>query len=256
MMQRIVLIAALLPLSLATCSRRGSAPAVEPSDRVAYADRLAERGNCRKAVLVYEDLLAEFPPPEIAERAKFSRSRCRVELEDYDLAISELEDFIDTYPQSDLADDAVYLIGLCYLRQSPRAERDQQNTLKAVREFEFMLREYPDSNVREEAQASLMEARGKLGKKEYLNGKLYLRLEYFLAARICFDTVLDEYGDTEWAAWALLGKAQSYEREGNIRKAAELYDKVCTDHPGTEACGTAGMRLHQIAGGNGDGGER
>lgn len=248
MIQRIVLVSALLFLSLACCSGSRPAVAVEPEDKMAHADQLAEKGDCRKAILEYEELLAQFPPPEIAERARFSRSRCRVRLHDWDLAISELEDFIDTYPAGDLTDDAMYWIGVCYLEQSPRAERDQQNTLRAVNELEFMLREYPNSNVREEAAASLMEAKGKLAKKEYLNGKLYLRLEYFRSARIYFDIVIDDYGDTEWAAWSMLGKGQSYDNEGNIKKAIETYEKVLADYPGTEPSGRAGMRLDQISG--------
>lgn len=252
MIQRTVLISALLSLCLLCCSRSRPQVAVEPADKLSSADQLAEKGDCRRAVLEYEELLAEFPPPEIAERARFNRTRCRVELEDYDLAINELEDFVDTYPQGDLVDDAMYLIGLCYLRQSPRAERDQQNTVKAARELEFMLREYPDSNVREEAEAALGEARGKLAKKEYLNGKLYLRLEYFRSARIYFDMVIDDYGDTEWAAWAMLGKAQSYDREGDAAKAIETYEKILAEYPDTEPYGRAGMRLDQISSGGKD----
>ena len=127
MIQRIVLISALLWLCLTCCS--GSRPKVPagPEEKMAEADRLAEKGDCRGAVMEYEELLSEFPPPDIAERAKFNRTRCRVRLKDWDLAISEFEDFIDTYPAGDLVDDAMYWIGYCYLAQSPRAERDQQN---------------------------------------------------------------------------------------------------------------------------------
>ncbi len=252
MIQRVLLAAALLSLSLACCSGSKPRVALEPGDRIARADDLAARGECRKAIVEYEELLAEFPPPEIAERAKFNRSRCRVELKDWDFAIAELEDFIDTYPASDLADDAMYMIGFCYLAQSRRAERDQQNTHRAVDELEFMLREYPDSNVREEATASLMEARGKLAKKDYLNGRLYLRQRSYMAARMYFDMVIDEYGDTAWGAQALLGKGESYDKEGNIEKAIETYEKVVADYPGTDACGQAGMRLERISDGGGD----
>ncbi|MGD9140777.1 MAG: outer membrane protein assembly factor BamD [bacterium] len=250
MIQRIVLISALLSLCLACCSGSRSRVEVEPTDRLAQADGLAERGDCRKAILKYEELLAEFPPPEIAERARFNRTRCRVELEDYDLAINEFEDYIDSYPQGDLVDDAMYMIGIAYLRQSPRAERDQTYTEKAASELEFMLREYPESNVRQEAEAALAEARAKLARKEYLNGKLYLNMEYFRAARICFDLVINEYSDTEWAAWSLLGKAQTYDREGNTGKALELYNKVLDDYPDTEPYGRAGMRIDQISSGD------
>lgn len=255
MLQRIVLISALLSLCLTCCSRRGPGVGVEPTNRLEEADQLAERGDCRKAIIKYEELLAEFPPPEIAERARFNRSRCRVEIEEYDLAIQELEDFIDTYPQGSLADDAMYLIGIAYLRQSPRAERDQSFTEKAADELEFMLREYPDSNMRGEAETALKEARTKLARKEYLNGELYLGLKYYRAARIYFDIVLDEYPDSEWAAWSLLGKARTYEREGNIEEALELYGRVLDDYSHTEPCDMAGMRIEELSGGGEDDGQ-
>jgi outer membrane protein assembly factor BamD len=253
MIQRIALASALLCSCLVACS--GSAPGVEvaPEDGAARADGLAAEGKCREAIIQYEELLSQFPPPDVAERARFNRSKCRVELKDYDLAITEFEDFIDSYPKSDLVDDAMYMIAVCYLAQSPRAERDQQNTVKAVGELDFLLREYPDSNVREEVEALRREARAKLAEKEYLNGKLYLRLEYFRAARIYFDAVINEYGDTEWAAWSMLGKAQTYDREGNLKKAIEIYEKVIAHYPDTEPSGRAGMRLDQISGGSDDG---
>jgi outer membrane protein assembly factor BamD len=252
MIQRTVLASALVCLCLLACSGSASKVEVAPEDRAARADRLAAEGECRKAVLEYEELLSQFPPPDVAERARFNRTRCRVKLEDYDLAINEFEDFIDSYPKSDLIDDAMYMIAVCYLAQSPRAERDQRNTVKALNELDFVLREYPDSNVREEAEASRREARGKLARKEYLNGKLYLRLGHFRAARVCFDIVINDYGDTEWAAWSMLGNGQAYDREGNVKKAVEIYEKIIAGYPGTEPSGRAGMRLDRISGGGGD----
>jgi len=251
-MQRAVLVPAILLLCLITCSRTPAKVPADPEDKLVRADRLADEGDCRRAVLLYDEILSEFPTPEVAERSRFGRAECRLELEDYDLAIDELEDFIDSYPKSDLVDDAMYMIAVCYLAQSPRAERDQQNTIKALDELDFLLREYPESNVREEAEAIRGEARAKLAKKEYLSGKLYLRLGYLRAARIYFDAVINEYGDTEWAAWSLLGKGQTYDREGNVTKAVELYEKVIADYPGTEPSGRAGMRLDQISGGGVD----
>lgn len=252
MIQRIALASALVCSCLVACSGSVSKVEVAPEDRAARAHELAAKGKCREAVIEYEELLSQFPPPDVAERARFNRSKCRVELEDYDLAITEFEDFIDSYPKSDLVDDAMYMIAVCYLAQSPRAERDQQNTIKALDELDFLLREYPESNVREEAEVIRGDARTKLAKKEYLSGKLYLRLGYLRAARIYFDAVINEYGDTEWAAWSLLGKGQTYDREGNVKKAVELYEKVIADYPGTEPSGRAGMRLDQISGGGVD----
>ena len=254
-MQRAVLVPAILLLCLITCSRTPAKVPADPEDKLVRADRLADEGDCRRAVLLYDEILSEFPTPEVAERSRFGRAECRLELEDYDLAIDELEDFIDSYPGSDLADDAMYMIAVCYIAQAPRAERDQQNTVKAIEELEFLLREYPESNVRPEAEASRREARGKLAHKEYLNGKLYLRLGYERAARVSFDIVIGQYSDTEWAPWALLGKAQTFDREGRAAQAIELYGEVADGYPDTEPGMRASMRLAELSkeSGTGDG---
>jgi outer membrane protein assembly factor BamD len=196
-------------------------------------------------------LLSEFPVREIAMKAKFGLARCRVELEEYDLAVLELEDFIDSYATGDLADDARYLIGLSYLRQAPAPQRDQTETKKALEAFNLLLREYPNSELVDDSRQRILECRSRLAEKEYMSGDLYLKMGHYEAARIYFASVVSEYQDTPWAAWALLGEAEAYARESDMAAAGKAYEKVVTDYPGTAASREASRRLKELASGIG-----
>jgi outer membrane protein assembly factor BamD len=239
---RALLIPCLLCLGLAACSRQQAKGAIGPETRLELADDLSSRGKCVEAVEQYEKLLSEFPTPQVAENARFGLGLCYIELEQYDLARAVFEDFIDSYPKSDRVDNAIYRIGLSYLKQAPRPERDQTKTLKALDEFDLLLREYPDSDVRKEAEQAASDSRSILAQKEYLAGKLYLRMGNYRSAHLYFESVLDEYGDTGWAAYALLGRGKAYVGQKRFDEAKRAFEQVIERFPaspaGQEAAGS------------------
>jgi len=219
-----------------------------PEDRLLLADELMSEGKCAKAIIEYEQVLSEYPRPEVAERAKFNLARCRMDLEEYDLAVQDFEIFIDSYPKSSMVDDGMYMIGLCYLRQSPRPERDQSETLKALNELNLLIREYPDTDVREEAEEAIIKCKSKLAQKEYLNGELYLKMGHYGSARVYFDAVMAQYGETEWAPRALLAKGITYAKGDDPDKARQVFEQVLTDFPSSDVARQATERLKELEG--------
>ena len=243
---RVLLLFALLCLGFTACSRHGIKDRMAPEDRLALADRLQGEDKCVQAVEQYEKLLSEFPTPQVAERAKFNLAACHLELEQYDLARTEFENFIDFYPKSERVDNALYMIGLSYMRAAPRAERDQTETLKALNDLSLLLREYPESDVRGVAEEAVAECRSRLAKKEYLAGRLYLNMKNFGSARVYFDSVIETYGDTPWAASALYLKGRSYAGQKRYEDARAAFQKVIDDFPGSEAGDKAARELREL----------
>jgi outer membrane protein assembly factor BamD len=230
-------------LGLGACSRQQSATPKQPEDRLALADDLKARGDYIKAIAQYEQLLSEFPAQEVAERARFNLATARMGIEQYDLARSDFEDFIDSYPRSDLVDDAMYMIALSYVEEAPRPERDQTKTVKALDELNLLLREYPDTELKGEVEARIDECRSRLAEKDYLSGALYLRLGSYKAAHVYFDSVVAEYGDTPWAAHALVGKAKVCIKQKKFDEAREILEQVIEAFPETPMSREAAQRL-------------
>jgi outer membrane protein assembly factor BamD len=228
---------------------------MKQEDRLTLAQDLAGRGKCSRAILEYERLLSEFPKPQVAEAAKFNLARCRFEIGEYELAVTDFEDFINTYPKSELIDNAMYMIALSYLKQAPRPERDQAKTGQALDELNLVLRKYPSTDVKADVERSIGEARSRLAEKDLQNGRLYLRLADYKSARIYFDYVASNYSDTPWASEALLGKGEAFEREDDPGQARSAYEQVITDFPSSGASTEAARRLKELGGGSDTKGE-
>jgi outer membrane protein assembly factor BamD len=246
MYRKLLSVILLAAATVAACAGGQNKTAMRPEERLVLADRLQGEGKCSKAIVEYEQLLSEFPAQSIAERAEFSLASCRLEIGEYDLAIRDFEDFIDSYPGSDLVDNAMYMIALSYIEQAARPERDQTERIKALSELKLLLREYPDSDLREDAERLVGECRSTLAEKEYLNGDLYLKLGFFRPARIYFDSVLEEYGDTPWAQHALLGKGIALVGEGKLTEARLAYEELLRDYPRGPAGDRATRRLKEL----------
>lgn len=247
MLRTLITATALACLCLAACSGQKAAAPKNPSERLEYADSLRDREEYLKAVSEYEKVLSEFPAPEIAEAARYGLAEARIGLGDFDLARRDLEDFIDSYPRSDLVDNAMYLIAVSHVKQAPRAERDQTATVAALDELNLLLREYPETDILDEASALLAECESKLAEKEYLSGRLYLRMKSYRAAHIYFDLVLEEYGDTPWAPRALLGKAQAFAKQKDFSAVRSTLERVVEEYPDTPESREAAISLSQLA---------
>lgn len=243
---RFLLVSALVCLGFAACSRQQVKGRMDPEDRLALADRLQSEGKCVRAVGQYEKLLSEFPTPQIAESAKFNLAVCHLDLEQFDLARTEFEDFIDSHPRSERLDNALYMVALSYLRAAPRPERDQTQTTKALNELLLLLREYPETDVRGEAEVTIGECKSRLAEKEYLAGELYLNMKDYRAAHVYFDSVIETYGDTAWAPRALFLKGRAYAGQERFEEARGTFQRVIDDFPGSEIGGDAARELREL----------
>ncbi|HYO78583.1 MAG TPA: outer membrane protein assembly factor BamD, partial [Thermoanaerobaculia bacterium] len=62
-------------------------------------------------------------------------------------------DFINRYPTSEQADYAMLRIAMTSYKQMEKPDRDQQKTREALEKFDDMLRTYPNSALKAEAEA-------------------------------------------------------------------------------------------------------
>ncbi len=228
------------------CSRAPVKDAMHPEQRLDLAEKLESQGKYSKAIEEYEKILSGFPPRQIAEKARFGLARSHMEAGEYEQAITSLEQFIDSYGTSDLVDNAIYMIAVCYMKQAPEPQRDQTKTLKAIEELNLLLKEYPSSDVAEEARKALNACKSKLAQKEYLNGMQYLKLKYYDSALIYFDLVLETYPETQWVAPSMLGKALSLIGLGRIDDARRVLEEIINSYPDTSQAREAAIRLDEL----------
>ena len=92
----------------------------------------------------------------------------------YGDAISELNRFVKIYPNDPNLDYANYLLGICYYEQIVDEKKDTQSILQAQEVFNFIIKNYPNSDYALDADYKLELIDDILASKEMYIGRYYL----------------------------------------------------------------------------------
>lgn len=199
--------------------------------QLTYAKAVFDRKDYYKAKNLFTILRLNNPTGEIFEIAQFYLAECHYGLKEYIEAIAEYEKLIKSMPQSAFVDDAYYKIGMCYFKLSPGYALDQEYTRKAMAQFQGFIEEFPQSELRSEAEKRFKECREKLAKKEFKTGELYYKMGYYKAALLCFNQLLEEYHDTDYADDGLFWKGEAHRKLGEIESAELTYRALLIRYP-------------------------
>ena len=157
----------------------------------------------------------------------------------YVLAVAEYGDFLSLYPTHPRAPDAQYRLGMVFFEQMRGPERDQSETLEAIREFELLIERYPESDLVGEGRTKLREARDRLSDSNFEVGRYYYRQKWYPGAIDRFRTVLSDdpgYSQRE-ALYFFLG--DSYRMTGRGSEALPLLERLVEEFPETQYLKTA-----------------
>jgi outer membrane protein assembly factor BamD len=201
----------------------------------AFAQTEFDQEDYSDAAEAADRLLLVFPDyPQTAE-VRFLLARSYFEDERYLLASDEFQRFLQRFSGHLLAPEAA--IGVCRAEaaQSPIPQRDQTPTRRAETACRDVARQYQAHPVSAEADSIAVEMRSKLAEKEYMIGQQYFRRNGFDSAIWHWEQLVEQFGETPWAARALLGMACASERIGYEDDAEEYRLRLLNLHPDSEA---------------------
>ncbi|UCF06216.1 MAG: outer membrane protein assembly factor BamD [bacterium] len=195
-----------------------------PELKLDLAGRLFEEGKYSDAAVEYKDFLATFAGHERSDFAQFRLAECYRLDEQYPLAAVEYRILVNDYGYSEYIDDALYLEALSAFKQAPRAERDQTKSYEALTRLNRFFELFPTSPRRQEGEELQIELHNRLGKKDFMNARLYFRKKEYAAAIIYLDKVISLYATSSWADRSRYYRGVIYEREGRITEALSEYE--------------------------------
>lgn len=134
-------------------------------------------------------------------------------------------------PDSPLADDAQFGVCRAYFEAAPRVSLSQEYTQRAITECERLLQFFPASDLRGEAEALLVQARGKLAEKSYSVGKYYYDRKFYEAANVYFEKAMSEQPTVELLPILLVAMYDSYSRIGFDTEARTVRDRLFEEFP-------------------------
>ncbi len=231
---------------LPACSPPDFDPTWTAEELYDYGMQRMEQENWLDALDAFRAITLSHSGSDIVDDALYYQGEAHIKLKEYPLAVLVFRRLISDFPQSPYSDESQYKLAYATFLQSNPSHLTQDKTFEAIRELQFFLDEYPDSEWSAEVHALLQECFDKVAEKDYRIGNLYFKMKDWEAARLYFGELLEMYPMSSWASRAQYEIAESYAREGKYREAIEQFDIFIQSFPDNELSAEAGKRLESL----------
>ena len=207
---KILLIFFLMSFFLNNCSKKEKVSLVDEKDAElqmidAFKDGYEEfkNGDVLFAAQKFNEAELLFPQSSWAPRAALMAAYVYYSQDYYFDAESELERFIKTYPKNENLNYAHFLLGMCYYEKIVDEKKDLGPLLKAQEKFNFIIKEYPNSDYALDAEYKLDLIQDYLASKEMYIALHYMKKKKWIASINRYKTVVEQYNKTIYVQEAL-----------------------------------------------------
>ncbi len=235
---------------------RTARPVVEPEFLNLSKEQIFQRGDefyakkkWQKARLYYSHVYENFPNDPLGRRSLLRVADTYYNQGD---AVNLVEaqykyrDFINRYPGSENADYAMLQIAMVSFKQMEKPDRDQQKTREAVEKFNDMLRTYPRSALKPDAEAHLVQAMDRLAKHEHIVAKFYMKRKSYLSAVQRLNFLVDTYPNYTDRAGVFYDLGTSLSALGRNGEARLYFERVLSEFPQSTYADRAKQRLGTV----------
>lgn len=200
--------------------------------KLKMADTYFEKKQYRQAQVLYEELFPIFKGTPQFNDLYYNYAFAHYNMKDYTTAENLFKGYLEVFSNSGKADEVEFMQALCYYKQSPKAELEQSNTMRAVGLLQIFINTHPGSAKIPEAEAYIARCQSKLETKEYLSAQLYFNISQFRAAALAYTTLINNYPDSPKGDEYKLMSIKAYYRYASmsiVEKQAERYAKVISE---------------------------
>ncbi len=205
-----LIIYALALITLASCSEYQKV--LKSTDLNYKYEKAVEYYNAEeynKAYPIFDELLTLYRGTRKAEDVYWYYAQTSYELGDYILAAYHYKNFAKTFPNSENAPLASFMVGFCYYLESPTYSLDQTYTYKAINELQLFVNTHPDHDKLYESNKLIDELRQKLERKSFEIGRQYYETMYYQAAVVAFNNTLNDFPSTSFREEAMYMRLES-----------------------------------------------
>jgi outer membrane protein assembly factor BamD len=162
------------------------------------------------------------------------------------LAANEYREFLTFYPRHERADYAQYKLAMSHFMQMRAPERDQTETVAALKEFQAFFDRYPNSPLTAEVRGKWREARDRLSRAEFRVGYHYFRVRWCPGAITRFRGVLKEDPEFTGRDEVYFYLAECLARTDKKAEAIPLFERLLEEFSQSEHAEDARKRLDEM----------
>jgi outer membrane protein assembly factor BamD len=150
-----------------------------------------------RSLPLFEELVSLYRGSGKAEEINYLYAYNHYKLYDYILAGYYFKKFTKTFPQSEYAEECLFMSALCYYKQVPTATLDQTPTHRALEEFRLFMNSYPNSTKNDTCNVLVNSLVKKLELKSYLILKQYFKIEDYRATMVSVENFIKDFPDSD-----------------------------------------------------------
>ena len=162
-----------------------------------------QKGDVLLAAKKFNESELLFPQSSWAAKSAIMAAYSYYSQNYYSDAIFELERYLKTYPNHADKAYAHFLLGMSFYEEIVNEKKDLQSILNSKKHFEFVIREYPNTEFAMDAKFKIDLINETLAAKEMYIARYYLKRTKWIPALNRFKTVVNNYSTTIYTEEAL-----------------------------------------------------
>ena len=155
-----------------------------------------ESGDALFAAKKFNEVETLYPQSEWAPKSTLMAAYAYYSQDYYFDTIEELKLFLKKYPYHPNLDYAHYLMGIAYYEQIVDEKKDLNSIIKAKEKFEYVLKEFPNTDYALDSKFKLDLIMNILASKEMYIGRYYVDKKKWIPAINRFKKVINQYEET------------------------------------------------------------
>jgi outer membrane protein assembly factor BamD len=152
-----------------------------------------QSGDYKRSIELFQRVKEEYPLSPLAIAAELGVADAYFSGKQYIEAELVYSEFLNLHPTNENLPYVMYQIGMCHFNDTTTVDRDQTETLKALKEFERLVARFPASKFSFMAERMVRECRKTLGEQEFYVGEFYFNIKEYAAALRRFEKIVREY---------------------------------------------------------------
>ncbi len=184
-----------------------------------------------KCIPVFEELMGLMKGTKSTEDIYYMYCWANYKQQDYLLASYHFANFTKLYPNSEKAEECLFMSAKSHAKLSPKYQLDQTNTYKAIESYQTFVNSFPESSKVDTANREFTVLRKKLEKKMLKNADLYYKTQMYKAAATYFKNILVDYpdiDDPDYVYFMIVKSYDQYAKNSIPGKKASRYHDVAT----------------------------
>lgn len=192
-----------------SCSSSDASSAKKSVDDIYAAGKKSfDDGNYLDAQAQFDVIKLQYPASQYADDAQYFTAEINFERGEFIMAAFNYNQVRRSYPSSEYVRESMFKAAQCYEKIALPADRDQENTRKAIQAYTDFQALFVRDSLSLEASKHIRELRDRLAERFWLIADHYLLTISRKAAMIQLDAIIDEYPDTKWLEPALVKKIE------------------------------------------------